>query len=82
MTVTPFYYESERQKHKRFLNASVDKYDNWQYIRNIAGWLEENNSLSVNRSILIYNTFNKSVSDKFKFNGLALEVLEKKNGSK
>jgi uncharacterized membrane protein YraQ (UPF0718 family) len=63
---------------ERFLNASADKYDNREYIRNIAEWLEENNGSSVKKSILIYDTFDKSGLDKFNFSSPALEVIEKK----
>ena len=64
---------------ERFLNDSSDKYDNLQYINNIATWLEENNNSSVKKSILIYDTFYKSGLDKNAFSKNVLALL-KKNG--
>jgi uncharacterized membrane protein YraQ (UPF0718 family) len=49
---------------ERFLNDSANNYDNRQYIKNIATWLEQNNSSSAKKSILIYDTFYKSGLDK------------------
>jgi uncharacterized membrane protein YraQ (UPF0718 family) len=63
---------------ERFLNDSADKYDNRQYINNIATWLEENNNSSVKRSILIYDTFYKSGLDKNTFSKNVLVLLKKK----
>jgi uncharacterized membrane protein YraQ (UPF0718 family) len=63
---------------ERFLNSSADKYDNRQYINNIATWLEENNNSSVKRSILIYDTFYKSGLDKNTFSKNVLVLLKKK----
>ncbi len=65
---------------ERFLNVSAGKYDNEKYIKNIAEWLEENNSSADAGNILIYDTFNrsgkKSGTDKNTFNKNALNVLE------
>lgn len=63
---------------ERFLNGSADKYDNREYINNIAEWLEENNNSAVKRSILIYDTFFKSGLDRNTFSKNALTVLEKR----
>lgn len=63
---------------ERFLNDSADKYDNLQYINNIATWLEQNNNSSVKRSILIYDTFHKSGPDKNTFSKNILAILEGK----
>jgi uncharacterized membrane protein YraQ (UPF0718 family) len=63
---------------ERFLNGSADKYDNRQYINNIATWLEENNNSSLKRSILIYDTFYKSGLDKNTFSKNVLVLLKKK----
>lgn len=63
---------------ERFLNDSADKYDNRQYINNIATWLEENNNSSLKRSILIYDTFYKSGLDKNTFSKNVLVLLKKK----
>lgn len=64
---------------ERFLNDVADKYDNRQYINNIATWLEQDNNSSVKRSILIYDTFYKSGLDKNMFSKNVLALL-KKNG--
>jgi len=64
---------------ERFMNDAADKYDNRQYINNIATWLEQNNNSSVKRSILIYDTFYKSGLDKNTFSKNVLALL-KKNG--
>lgn len=66
---------------ERFLDVSAGRYDNEKYIKNIAEWLEESNSSTDARNILIYDTFNKSGTDKDIFNKNALKVLEK-NGFK
>ncbi len=63
---------------ERFLNDSADKYDNLQYINNIATWLEQNNNSSVKRSILIYDTLHKSGLDKNTFSKNILAILEGK----
>lgn len=63
---------------ERLLNSAADKYDNRQYINNIADWLEDNNSSPIKRKILIYNTFYKSGLDNTTFSKNALAALEKK----
>jgi uncharacterized membrane protein YraQ (UPF0718 family) len=64
---------------ERFLNQSAGRYDNSQYITNIAEWLEDhNNSLNAG-SILIYNTFRESGLDNSVFNKNA-PVLLKQQG--
>lgn len=62
----------------RFVNSSDDKYDNRQYIGNIAAWLEQNNTSSVKRSILIYDTFHLTGMTRDVLNGNAVSFLEKK----
>jgi|GEM_PF-548360 len=64
---------------ERFLNGSADKYDNRQYINNIAEWLEQNNSSPLKKSILVYDTFMRSGPDTTSFSTSALAAL-KKNG--
>jgi uncharacterized membrane protein YraQ (UPF0718 family) len=61
----------------RFLGGSADKYDNRQYIRNVAEWLEQNSSSPVSKRILVYNTFTRSGLDKTNFSRDALADLEK-----
>lgn len=63
---------------ERFLNDSASKFDNRKYINNIATWLEENNTSSAKRSILIYDTFHESGPDRNTFSKNAIALLEKK----
>ena len=62
---------------ERFLDGSADKYDNRQYIRNVAEWLEQNSRSPVTKRILVYNTFTRSGLDKTNLSGNALVDLEK-----
>jgi uncharacterized membrane protein YraQ (UPF0718 family) len=39
----------------RFITSNTGRYDNGKYIRNIAGWLEENSSTKLKGSILAYD---------------------------
>lgn len=39
----------------RFSTPAADSYDNRTYIRNIAGWLEQNSNSPVQKQILVYN---------------------------
>ncbi len=63
---------------ERFLTGSADKYDNLKYIKNVAGWLEQNNSSSAKESILIYNTFHTTGLDNDAFSKKALASLERR----
>ena len=42
---------------ERFLKTSADKYDNRQYIQNVAAWLKEKNQSPAKDSILVYAAF-------------------------
>jgi hypothetical protein len=64
---------------ERFINASSGKYDNDQYITNIAKWLEEHNNSFNEGTILIYNTFNKSGLDNSSFSENVPMLLSKNN---
>jgi hypothetical protein len=44
----------------RFLDSTTDRYDNRQYIGNLANWLGQNTDSSAEKQILIYNTFHKA----------------------
>jgi uncharacterized protein len=62
---------------ERYLNASAEKYDNRQYMRNVLEWLEQNNS-STERSVLIYDTSGEVGPDKNLFSKNVASVLEEK----
>jgi uncharacterized membrane protein YraQ (UPF0718 family) len=62
----------------RFLNGSADKYDNLRYIGNIAQWLEQNNTSSARKSILIYSTLHTPGPAVDAFSRSAVELLGKK----
>lgn len=64
--------------HGRLLNESADKFDNREYISNIADWLEKNNTSPESRRIFIYNLFDKTGPDKNSFSADALAMLQKK----
>lgn len=61
----------------RYLNASADKYDNKQYMRNVVEWLEQNSS-STERIVLIYDISGNAGSDRNLFSKNAASVLEEK----
>jgi uncharacterized protein len=63
---------------ERLLNSAADKYDNRQYINNIAYWLEDNNRSPIKGKVLIYNTFSGSGLDNTTFSKSARAALEKK----
>ncbi|SPP99884.1 conserved membrane hypothetical protein [Candidatus Sulfobium mesophilum] len=62
----------------RFLNGSAERYDNLKYISNVAGWLEENSSSPIKKSILIYDTSAESALNRETFSSNALVTLEGK----
>lgn len=62
----------------KFLNGSADRFDNLKYINNVADWLEDSNSSSAKRNILIYDTSTESGADKSVFSRAAIALLEKK----
>lgn len=63
---------------ERFLCSSADRYDNRKYIGNIAKWLDDNNSSSANRNILVYNVAGGDGSEPIFLNRNVLADLEKK----
>ena len=60
---------------ERYLKATADKYDNRQYIRNVAEWLEQNNS-STARTVLIYDISGNVGLDRNLFGNNVASVLE------
>jgi hypothetical protein len=62
----------------RFLNASMNKYDNRKYISNIAEWLEQNNNAPAKENVLIYDTFRDGGLDNRSFNREMLTNLGQK----
>jgi hypothetical protein len=65
----------------RFLDDSVDRFDNRKYVMNVAAWLEQGNTSPAERNILIYDTFQGSGLDKDAFSRVIPALLEK-NGFK
>jgi uncharacterized membrane protein YraQ (UPF0718 family) len=61
----------------RILDGSADKYDNRQYIRNVAEWLEQNSRSRVTKRILVYDTFFRSGLDKTNLSRTATADLQK-----
>jgi uncharacterized protein len=65
----------------RFLNDSVDRFDNRAYIMNVAAWLEESNTAPAEKSIIIYDTFQGSGPGRGEFSK-GVPALLKKEGFK
>ncbi len=65
---------------ERFLDHAATKYGNSKYVENVATWLEQNNTSSMPKKVLIYDTFRSAGYDKASFRHLST-VLEQKGFS-
>lgn len=63
---------------EKFLKGFVDRYDNQQYIENVASWLEESNTSSARADILIYDMHIAAGSDRRAFSSEAVMMLRNK----
>lgn len=63
---------------EKFLSGNTGRFDNQQYVGNVASWLEENNTSQSKADILVYDTMSAAGPDKTSFSCEATALLQKK----